>query len=326
MKEPDPMIGPSPRLDPPPSIVIGPPPPSPEPPAPQVKYVNSRAIALDFEMTRTGSSKVAAVELWTTRDGGKSWEKADRMDGCQSPFRTRLGSEGDYGFKLVFESENGIRSAAPKPGQAAELHLELDTTPPKVTLLGLAPAEGTPGAVSVQWAMTDDHLDPTATCLEFSPDGEFWHRIDTGAPLPTRLGYEVQWTPPAASPPKILLRVTARDRAGNVATAQTPTGVLVDLVAPNGKLTGVRTEKNGPEVGPMPRLVSQRSIEKLLIPVVGQSTDQRVVLGLISRIAVLQVLRSSLDLRMRSFHSFHRVIHCNETDPSRARRSPKLAN
>src|SRR5262245_10922361 len=106
-KDPVPMGGPMPRLEPPPapSIPTVDAPPI-APPTNPVHLINTRDVALDFEVTRVGVSKVTAVELWTTRDDGKTWAKTDRMTGSQSPFRTRLGSEGVYGFQLVFESES----------------------------------------------------------------------------------------------------------------------------------------------------------------------------------------------------------------------------
>ena len=124
-----PMGGPMPRLDPPPVPTIptiGDALPLPDVrivPAPSKgpKLVNTRAVALDFEVTKTGASKVTAVELWTTRDGGATWAKTDRMAGARSPFRTRLGSEGEYGFRLVFESESGMRSPEPRPGDRPDV-------------------------------------------------------------------------------------------------------------------------------------------------------------------------------------------------------------
>ena len=98
------MTGPTPKLEMAPTITVGPVPPAAKP----VPLLNSRAVELDFEVTRAGLSKIKAVELWTTRDGGATWKQTDRMEGARPPFRTRLGSEGEYGFRLVFESESGM--------------------------------------------------------------------------------------------------------------------------------------------------------------------------------------------------------------------------
>jgi hypothetical protein len=127
LKEPEAMpsvlsearLGPTPRLAPPPEFNVV------SRWLPPTRQVYLRGISLDFEMTRLGTGKVIAVELWTTRDLGATWERTDSMEGCLPPFRTRLWSEGMYGFRLVFESETGLKTPTPKPGDVPELIVEL---------------------------------------------------------------------------------------------------------------------------------------------------------------------------------------------------------
>lgn len=257
-KQAAPMGGPMPRLDPTPVPAIptipdiAPPPPS-SPAA--VKLVNTRAVALDFELTRLGTSPVTAVELWTTRDGGQTWARTDRIAGNQSPFRTRLGSDGEYGFRLVCESEAGMRSPEPKPGDRPDLRVELDTTPPRVTGPVIGPAESSRGKVRIEWQVADIHVAPDRVRLEYSTDGRTWvaTRFD-----PTGIGDHLShfsrlWTVPPGLPHRVLLRLTVTDQAGNETTAELPRPVSIDLVAPAGKVTGVRTSDS--DVGPMPREV-----------------------------------------------------------------------
>jgi hypothetical protein len=238
----------SPKLDIPPRVISTFP----------VKLVNKRDLLLDFEVTRLGSSKIAAVELWTTRDGGQTWSCADKMAGCKSPFKTRLGSEGEYGFRLVFESESGLRTAEPSVGTSPDMLVELDVSAPKVSLVGVEPA-GPPGKVWINWKMSDSHLDAEATQLEYSTDGCDWRSIELPSPMHTGEQYFQDWTVPDDVPAHVLIRITARDFAGNVTTIQTPHKVLIDLVAPEGKLTGVRVEGSEAEMGPMPRLIGRFS-------------------------------------------------------------------
>lgn len=267
IRGPAPMGGPMPRLDPPPmpampTITLPPPLPPGGPPAAEpapVPLVNTRAVALDFEVTKSGPSKVTAVELWTTRDGGATWAKTDRMAGCASPFRTRLGSDGEYGFRLVMESESGMRSPEPKAGEKPDLRLVLDTTPPSLDGLAIGPMGGSPDNVRIQWEMFDAHLDAKGVRIEYSTDGRTWHPagLDSNGPHQVRGGdfriWMAVWKVPPGLPHRVMLRVTARDQAGNEATAELPKQVSIDLVAPAGKVTGVcRSEA---EVGPMPREV-----------------------------------------------------------------------
>lgn len=254
IEPPTPMGGPMPRLDPPPMPamptvpdIVPPPPATPA----AVKLVNTRAIALDFEVTKTGSSPVTATELWTTRDGGSTWAKTDRMAGCQSPFRTQLGSEGMYGFRLVFESESGMRSALPKHGDQPDRLVELDTTPPAIALFPPEQVPGAEGKVRFVWRMSDAHLDPWHARLEYSEDGRTWHLISDKPDASTEGRYRFDWAAPPGLPPRVLFRVTGRDGAGNSTTVATGDKVTIDLVLPAGKVTGVRSGEI--EVGPMPR-------------------------------------------------------------------------
>ncbi|HEX3148261.1 MAG TPA: hypothetical protein VHR66_09255 [Gemmataceae bacterium] len=246
---PVPMTGPMPRLDVPPSVGIS----VPSPPA---KLVNTRAIALDFEITKAGVSQVSAVELWTTRDGGQTWAKTDEMAGCQSPFRTRLGSEGDYGFRLVFVSESGMRTSEPASGKQPDLNVILDTTPPKIELMPLQSIPDQPGKIRVAWKLSDRHMAHPSIRLHFSTDGRTWLPMDAVIAN----GY-ADWTMPAGLPHQVMIRLTARDDAGNEATAYLPNRVSIDLVVPQGKLTGIRPA-SGQEVGPTPRVVTSPSADE----------------------------------------------------------------
>jgi hypothetical protein len=266
------MGGPMPRLDPPPVPTIptigDAPPRIPELQVPvELKsptLVNTRAVALDFEVTRTGSSKVTAVELWTTRDGGTTWARTDRIAGGRPPFRTRLGSEGEYGFRLVFESESGMRTPEPRAGDKPDLRVELDTTPPDVRLSPPTAVPVEPGKVRFHWTTADAHLDRGFVRLEYSADGKVWLPVNVGD-APRLHGYPFfDWVPPPGVPPRVMIRVTVRDTAGNSATASTADKVVIDLVAPAGKVTGVRPIEL--EVGPAPREVEAAAEPARSIP------------------------------------------------------------
>jgi hypothetical protein len=250
---PEPMVGPPPKLEIPRiEIGVG---PGPATAAPKpVPLLNNRAVELDFEVTKAGLSKVTAVELWTTRDGGATWKRTDRMDGAKPPFRTRLGSEGEYGFRMVFESEVGMRTPEPKPGLVVpDVVMELDTTAPEVRIF--PPTPGPPGTIVLRWSATDAHMDhdPAATRLEYSADGQTWEPI--ARPAAAVIADRFEWALPPGVPSKVLFRVIARDKAGNVATAVTNEKMSVDLVAPEGKVTGVRVQGAEPQKGPNPRAV-----------------------------------------------------------------------
>jgi len=249
---PLPKMGPTPLPELPPitGVTIG----APEILKPKF-LLNQRDIALDFEITRMGFSKIVAVELWTTRDEGKTWQTTDRKEGCESPLRTRLWSEGDYGFKMVFESETGIKTPEPKPGQNPDFGLILDTTPPKVKLEGLFKYDIDPRSVTIGWSSQDERLDPSFIRLEYSLNGIEWNEIPDVKPRALQTAFDFKWSMPEDLPPRVQLRVTTRDQAGNYGMAQTSVGAIIDLVEPAGKIIGIRDENAKPEVGPLPRVI-----------------------------------------------------------------------
>jgi len=258
--QPTPTIG-GPAV-PPPAIIPDLPPLSagvqagPQP----IKLVNNRSIELDFDITKTGRSKIRSVELWATRNRGATWQKMDQLMGCESPFATRLTSEGTYGFKLVFQSESGRQTKDPAPGEEPDVSLELDTTPPVISLFEPVAVPGQPGKVRLRWQATDAHLDSTSVRVEYSTDGTDWNPIVAAKSGLEAGAHSYDWTIPRTVPPRVLLRVTARDLAGNVGSAQTNDKVAIDLVAPEGKIKRVRVAVAEPENGPLPRVVDSSQV------------------------------------------------------------------
>jgi hypothetical protein len=262
---PPPPAEPMPRLDPvpaPPTLDIPRIPDSASKPAAPARVIlNTRPVSFSFEVTKVGLSKVKAVELWATRDGHR-WEKYDRRAGSQSPLNSHFGGEGQYGFKLVFESESGMRTPEPGPGTKADVQAELDLSPPIIQMRPFLAGPG--GAVSIRWTMTDKNLATDRTRIEYSPDGRVWHRITQGQGIEreersTTGNYHFHWRTPNDLPHQLHVRVTAVDLAGNESSATLPQPSSIDLVVPEGKLTGVGTAR-ATEKGPMPRVVDTRQI------------------------------------------------------------------
>jgi hypothetical protein len=105
--------------------------------------------------------------------------------------------------------------------------------------------------------MADDNLDPKGTRIEYSICGCEWKPVEIPTLMHTGDKYFQDWTVPADLPAEVLIRITARDLAGNVTTVQSPGKVLVDLVAPEGKITDLHGDAAEPELGPMPRMVQE---------------------------------------------------------------------
>jgi len=219
------------------------------------KLLNTREIAIDFETTKIGSTPIAAVELWATLDGGKTWSCTDRTTNIKSPFRTRLGSEGAYGFKVVFENALGLRSVEPKVGDSPDVVVELDLQSPRVSAIAVTPIPSESDKVQLSWTITDKFDDPRSTKLEYSTDGCEWHSIDLAGLRRDGERCDVNWSIPAGVPSQVQFRVTARDLAGNQTISESQNKTTIDLVVPEGKITGARSQRTEPEIGPMPRVI-----------------------------------------------------------------------
>jgi len=89
----------------------------------------------------------------------------------------------------------------------------------------------------LSWKATDNRLAPSPISLQWAErkDGE-WHNIGE-AQMPNTGSYN--WHVPANIPAKVLLRLTVRDVAGNVAVAETGEPILVDLSVPEPRILGL---------------------------------------------------------------------------------------
>ncbi|HEY1785057.1 MAG TPA: hypothetical protein VGG30_05880, partial [Pirellulales bacterium] len=72
------------------------------------RMVNLRTFELDYEVDSIGSSGVAKVELWGTRDGGRHWANFGADNDNRSPLVVSVDGDGVYGFRVVIQSGNGL--------------------------------------------------------------------------------------------------------------------------------------------------------------------------------------------------------------------------
>jgi hypothetical protein len=220
-------------------------------PLPALQFINSNRVTLDYEVAKFGASGVGSVDLYVTRDEGRTWQ---RMGGEQNPtipmpadtrgtgtvrrsITAELPGEGVYGFFLVVRSGVGLGKPPPQNGEPPQIRVEVDATPPQATLYRLEPATGTKEALVINWDAKDRNLTTNPITLEWAErrDGR-WESIG-GADLPNT-GHYV-WKVPANVPPKVFLRLTVRDTAGNVGVAETQEAITVDLNEPEARFVGI---------------------------------------------------------------------------------------
>lgn len=201
-----------------------------------VQFINSQHVDLNYEVSKVGPSGVGAVELWSTEDNGRSWRRFAEDADLRPPFAADLPAEGVYGFTLIVRSKAGLGKQAPMPGDAPELRLEVDTTPPVAQLYAPEADPRHREMLVLLWNAGDRNLSTNPITLQWSErPGGTWETI--AADLPNSGRYT--WQMPANLPYRVYLRLEVRDLAGNVSLAETPEPVLVDLSEPEGKLTGV---------------------------------------------------------------------------------------
>ncbi len=103
--------------------------------------VNSRAFMLDYDLG-TAASEAQTVELWGTTDGGAIWRRYTVDEDHQSPVFVQVEGEGEYGFRLVVYGRNGAVEFPPGRGDAPEMYITVDTTPPACHLVRAEQGEG----------------------------------------------------------------------------------------------------------------------------------------------------------------------------------------
>jgi hypothetical protein len=201
------------------------------------KLVNSRTFALEYALEQTSHEGVARVELWGSRDGGQTWRNFAVDDDNRSPLIVTVDGEGLYGFRMVVESAAGRGGFPPQPGEKPDLWIGIDLHRPDVTLTAAEVATGEDaGKLVLRWEAEDDNLEQRPIGLFYSsrPTGP-WTAISTN--LLNSGAY--RWRMERHVPPRVYLRIEARDTAGNVGAYQTTEPLVVEFADSVARIFGV---------------------------------------------------------------------------------------
>ena len=213
-----------------------------------------------------GPSGISKVDLYVTRDDGRTWVRWSTYPGTENPLRVVLDTrfnqevEGEYGLKLVPVSGAGLSDAAPAAGTAPELRVQVDTTAPMIKVFQPTADQANRKAIVLHWEATDKNFgkEPLAVDYAEHPNGP-WKSVaagnDTVVPVAGGAGNPVirlantgsySWVPPAGlTQPKVYLRFTAWDLAGNKSEVTTPNPILVDLTMPKARIQGITPSMAG---------------------------------------------------------------------------------
>ncbi|HJZ57487.1 MAG TPA: hypothetical protein VKE74_21135, partial [Gemmataceae bacterium] len=164
--------------------------------------------------------------------------------------------EGLYGFRLVAVSGAGLSDPPPAAGDAPDMRVIVDVTPPVVKIFEPGSDPTLRDTLVIQWEATDRNFGDEPITLEWSeqPNGP-WRPVATtgndGVVTATAIGGATArrvantgrypWRVPMGLPARVYLKVTARDAAGNTTEVVTPTPITVDLMKPRAKITGIGT-------------------------------------------------------------------------------------
>ncbi len=272
---PRPKFDTQPKFEPPPPPIAPAPAVTPEPPRPEAARPllassnyptaapppTAAAEAAPAQMSRSprfelnytldsGASGVARVDLYVTRDEGRSWVRWSQHDGRETPLKVVLDTrfnkevEGDYGFALVPVSGAGLSEGAPTAGTAPELKVRVDTTAPVIKVFAPTADPNNKAALVLNWEATDKNFgrDPIAIEYAESAQGPWKSVTGTDGPAAARVENNGQysWQPPLnLTTPKVYLRFSAWDQAGNKNEVVTPNPILVDLTKPKARIQGI---------------------------------------------------------------------------------------
>ena len=209
-----------------------------------IRTVNSRRFDIDYQIDDVGPSGVSSVELYVTQNNGEKWYRYGLDEDRTSPFEVEVPGDGTYGFAMRVVSGAGLTDPPPQQGQKPEIVIVADATPPVVDLFPLQQGTGAnTNRILITWDIQDRELGERPVSLSYSagPDGP-WKPISTWLP---NTGQHI-WTITAQIPPRLYVRVTARDTAGNVAQVDTPQPVLVDLARPTARIVDVESSQVNP--------------------------------------------------------------------------------
>lgn len=207
-----------------------------------IQQLGSFDFEIAYDVTTAGTFGVTRVELWATPDNGRSWKRIAVDNDNRSPVLGTVSQEGDYGLKVVVETAGGLEAIRPRPGDAPDMRVRIDTTPPLVKLTGIE--QGTQHLAShliVQWQTDSSQSVNEIATLRYSsqPTGPW---VVAASNLPNNGQY--RWRLARHLPTQFYVRLEVEDEAGNVGADQTAVPVRIHLPNPTVRLESARAVGN----------------------------------------------------------------------------------
>ncbi len=211
--------------------------------------VRSRRFEWDYEFNNDRPAiGPLRVELWSTRDGGVTWQKTAVDDDTASPISVEVPESGLYGFRLEIVPDRDDLPSGPRSGETPEAWVGVDDAPPEVILVNAQPTtSGESGGILITWSSKDPLLVPRSARLLFSPrsDGPWATIVES-----QETQGEYRWQPDRSVPATVFMRVEVSDAAGNIGHAVTEKEIVVTASRVVGKLRAVKSIAPAANAGP----------------------------------------------------------------------------
>lgn len=207
---------------------------SEEPLAEDAIFVKTPTVAVEYQ-TESPQGELTEVEIWGTSDAGASWRLYGVDEDLESPAQVDLRAPGRHGLRVVAADQRGWNSGRPDSGDAPDVWIDYDPTPPHARLLR-AEIEAS-GEIAVFWEAADRRLAENPVTIRFADDRRGpWNVVASKIPN----SGEYRWTLPEEAPPRIYFKIEVLDEAGNIGEDAAGRPVMLEHLRPRASIRGVR--------------------------------------------------------------------------------------
>jgi hypothetical protein len=214
---------------------------NPMPAGERPRVLGSRRVSLEYDVASVGPSGVAEVELWSTTDGGRTWQSLGIDSDNRSPFAATLAGEGLYGFRIVVRNGNRVGGRAPVAGDLPEMWVVVDETKPVAAITSAEVRNtGVGREMLIAFEAADARLSSRPVSLYYAekPTGP-WQTIGVGLP---NSGTHA-WPLDSRLADRVYLRLEVHDEGGNLGAFESANAIILDESAPVGRIRSVETPR-----------------------------------------------------------------------------------
>lgn len=198
------------------------------------QILNTAHATIDYRIDQVGPSGVSKVEVYMTADNGLNWQRLCEDPDRRSPAEIDLPGEGLFGIRLAVTNGNGFGGTPPARGDAPTCWIEVDTTAPFIQMRPIEAAQN--GVIDLRWTASDKNLGPEPITLFYKTRADAqWQVLARGV----RNEGLFRWTFPRDQGSQFFVKMEVADMAGNLARAETPNPIVLDMTEPHASVVGI---------------------------------------------------------------------------------------